>query len=117
MTPLLHLTEQTEDPDVLIHGLQYNSSTSLEIGQFVDSINDLLDTSKSQQSDGNSGDKNREDFANIINQMNNLSNGIINYAQLLKDTYREVNMGEEEIKIVEKIIESAEQIAALNKEI
>jgi len=117
ITPLLHLTEQTEDPDVSINGLQYNSSTSLEIVQFIDSINDLLDKNTNKKSDDNSSDKRREDLAGVINQMNNLSNGIINYAQLLKDTYREVDMGGEEIKIVENIIESAEQIAKLDKEI
>jgi len=53
----------------------------------------------------------------IINESNNLSNGIINYAQLLKDTYREAEIGNEEIKILQNIIDNAERIALLNKEI
>jgi len=117
MTPLLHLSEQTEEADILSNGLQYAPDTSLEIAQFVDSINDLLTKSNEKDSDEHNHEQLRDYLSDIINKSNNLSNGIINYAQLLQDTYRQVDMGEEEIKIIQNIIDAAEQIAALNKEI
>ncbi len=63
------------------------------------------------------GEQFREGLSGVINESNNISNGIINYAQLLKDSYREVEMGGEENKMLDNIIDGAERIAQLNKEI
>ncbi|MEN8198454.1 MAG: hypothetical protein ABFR63_00140 [Thermodesulfobacteriota bacterium] len=115
--PLLHLTEQATGPEVPSNGLQYEDNIAAEVSQFVDAINSLL-VRDSEESDAtlDSG-KLREELAPLINESNNLSNGIINYAQLLKDTYREAELGTEEEKIVQNIIDAAERIAQLNKEI
>lgn len=117
LIPLLQLSEQVKNQDILLNGFQYDSNTCSEITVFVDSVNTLLERMNGgpylKQSSQSLSDK----LANIINESNNLSNGIINYAQLLKDTYREVEMGNEEIQILQNIIESAERIALLNKEI
>ncbi len=117
LIPLLQLREQTADPEVLSNGFHYGKDTCAEIAIFVDSVNSLLaqmNENPAIQSDTRTlSDK----LAVIINESNNLSNGIINYAQLLKDSYREVEIGGEEIKILQNIIDAAERIASLNKDI
>ena len=117
MLPLLRLTVQAEAPEILVNGFSYDDDTCTEIALLTDSINDVL--MKSNKNPGS--EKNflfhNEELSTIINEITNLSNGIINYAQLLSDSYREVEMGQEETKILRNIIDAAERIAQLNKEI
>jgi len=117
MTPLLQLSSQTDDPDIHINGLHYSKETSTEVAAFVDSINTLLKQGTTGPENAHNGEEFREELAGLINENTNLSNGIINYAQLLKDSYREVEMGGEESKILQNIIEAAERIAELNQKI
>jgi hypothetical protein len=117
ITPLFHLRQQAEEPDTVITELRYTEDTSLEVAHFVDSINDLLARNTQNSPTNAKSNTFREELADIINESNNLSNGIINYAQLLKDSYREVDMGKEESKILQHIIEDAERIANLHKKI
>lgn len=117
MLPLLHLARQAKDVDILKNGLSYDQNTSSEIASFTNSINGLLTRSRENQQIEGEWQQNNEQFAENINTSNNLSNGIINYAQLLADSYREVEIGAEERKILQNIIDAAEQIARLNKEI
>jgi hypothetical protein len=118
LIPLITLSNQTDKPEIRTHGFTYSTNTCLEITTFVDSVNSLLteyahDPMHSPQRSETVSDK----LAIIINESNNLSNGIINYAQLLTDSYREVEMGAEELTILQNIITAAERIAQLNKEI
>jgi len=117
MIPLLRLSEQTEDPEVLVNGFSYDNDACAEVALFTTSVNDLL--KRGYKDSGVEGKKqpHSEQLAAIINESTNLSNGIINYAQLLVDSYREVEIGAEETKILQNIIDAAERIALLNKEI
>jgi hypothetical protein len=117
MVPLLHIIQQTEDPAVLVRGISHNNETCSEIAMFIDAVNDLLKKSGSHSNETGNQQARNEQLATIINESNNLSNGIINYAQLLADSYREVGIGKEETKILQNIILAAERIAQLNKEI
>ncbi len=117
MHPLLHLTVQAEDPEILINGFSYDNSTCTEIALLADSVNNVFMKSSTNSVADSNFQINNEEFPEIINEINNLSNGIINYAQLLSDSYREVEIGQEETKILQNIIDTAEQIAQLNKEI
>jgi len=117
LIPLLQLREQTDNPDVLSNGFHYDNDTCTEISIFIDSVNSLLEQMTENSTVQHDANTLSDKLAAIINESNNLSNGIINYAQLLKDSYREVEMGGEEIKILENIIDAAERIALLNKEI
>jgi len=117
MLPLLYLTKQTKEANILIEGFSYNDNACSEITFFIDSINELLLRKGETQQAEEEWRQNNEQFAENINAINNLSNGIINYAQLLTDSYREVEMGAEETKILRNIIDTAEQIAELNKTI
>jgi len=117
LIPLLHLKRQTTENDVISTGFLYDKNTCSEITIFVDSVNSLLDQMKNRSATQELPHTLSDELASIINESNNISNGIINYAQLLKDSYREVEMGNEEIKILQNIIEGAERIAHLNKQI
>jgi hypothetical protein len=117
MLPLLRLTDQAEAPEILVNGFSYDDDTCTEIALLTDSINDVLMKSNTNPGSEKNFLFHNEELSTIINEITNLSNGIINYAQLLSDSYREVEMGPEETKILQNIINAAERIAQLNKEI
>jgi hypothetical protein len=67
---------------------------------------------------GESPVKQDQQIAAIINEGTNLSNGIINYAQLLSDSFEEKCEGTTEEKIIlGKIIAAGERIAAILRKI
>ena len=117
MVPLLHLAEQTQATELFEHGFTYSQDACAEIGQVVDAVNSLLHSGTSEPTANDNQQVQKEQLAIILNESTNLSNGIINYAQLLADTYREVGIGEEETKILQNIIGAAERVAQLNKKI
>ncbi len=117
MVPLLHLAEQTQATELFEHGFTYSQDACAEIGQVVDAVNSLLHSGTSQPTANDKQQVQKEQLAIILNESTNLSNGIINYAQLLADSYREVGIGEEETKILQNIIGAAERVAQLNKKI
>ena len=116
MLPLLHLTRQAKEAGIIEDGLSYELEACSEISFFISAINSLLTRSGAHQQTEEEWQQNNEQFVENINTSNNLANGIINYAQLLTDSYREVEIGAEETKILQNIIDTAEQIALLNKE-
>ncbi len=117
LIPLLQLSGQSKNPDTLSNGFFYSPNTCTEITIFVDAVNALLEELQSAPPSQGDTENLTEKLAVIINESNNLSNGIINYAQLLKDSYREVGMGKEETQILQNIIDAAERIASLNRKI
>ncbi len=114
MLPIMRLVQQTGKPDIYSTGFSYDNDACSEVVLFTDAVNDLL---KKRATKGGGITQHGEHFATLINESTNLANGIINYAQLLADSCREVGIGGEERKILETIIEAAERIAKLNKEI
>lgn len=117
MLPLLHLTAQAADPEILKKGFSYDNNTCSEIALLTDSVNSLFTRNSSNSGPENFPHLQSQEHSIIINEINNLSNVIINYAQLLSDSYREVGIGAEETKTLQHIIDAAERIAQLNKEI
>lgn len=115
MLPLFRLSKQIEQPEILETGLLNDSASCKELSDFTDSVNKLLQQSTDSTISGGDGPQLDEALAATFNQSTNLANGIINYAQLLADSYREVGIGSEERKILDSVIEAAEQIAALHK--
>jgi len=105
MLPLLHLTVQAEDPGILANGFIYDNKTCTEIALLADSINNLLIKSTTDSGSDANLHLDNEELSLIINEIKNLSNGIINYAQLLSDSYREVEIGPEETRILQNIID------------
>ena len=117
MIPLFRLAEQTKDPEVIVNGFSYDNNACAEVALLTDSVNNLLKRSNDISEAEEKNRSHNERLSTIINESTNLSNGIINYAQLLADTYREVEIGAEETKILQNIIAAAERISQLNKEI
>ncbi len=118
MAPLFHMASQAGDPAVLTRGFTCSSGACSEIAEVIEAVNTLLPTGeRNQLAATHTEPAKNERLAIIINESNNLSNGIINYAQLLADSYREVGIGAEETKILQNIIDAAERVAQLNKKI
>jgi len=117
MLPLLRLSSQAENSDIVYNGFIQDRDACSEIAMFTQRLNSLFENINTISDSENNPHTDNDRFSTIINESTNLSNGIINYAQLLSDSYREVEMGPEETKIVQHIIEAAERIARINKEI
>ncbi len=117
MLPLLRLSEQTEDPDIVSTGFKYDNDAWAEVARFIDLVNDLFRKIDQPADQAAQAQPHNEQLAAIINESTNLANGIINYAQLLADSCHEMNIGSEESKMLEEIMDAADRIAQLNKEI
>ena len=115
MLPLYGLTKQLTIPDILSTGLQTDPKSCSELHEVIYSINALLVEATEQHVGIQEIRELDEKLGVTLNEGTNLANGIINYAQLLTDLYREVEMGAEEIKILQSIMEAAERIANLNQ--
>ncbi len=115
--PLLRMKQQSDDPDIVQNGFEQDPASWVEVSEFIDSINVLLEKSSENRETREQGHSHSQELAAILNESTNQVNGIINYAQLLADSYREVEAGKEEIQILHNIIEAAERVAQLNREI
>ncbi|MDO8947677.1 MAG: hypothetical protein Q7U88_11030 [Desulfocapsaceae bacterium] len=115
--PLIHLSEQAREDDILTTGFSYSSETCTEIAELTDTVNKLLQQPHSEQREDSSPKKHDEKLAAIINEGTNLSNGIINYAQLLSDSFQETTVTVEEKDILNKIIIAGERVAEILKKI
>ena len=114
--PLLSLAQQSKDHDIIENGFNYSTKACVEVADFTDSVNLLLRKCSELPVDNIDINKYSNKLAGLINESTNLSNGVINYSQLLLDAYQEIKAGKEEMKILGNIIEAAERIAEINKE-
>lgn len=118
MVPLFHMARQAGDSTTLAQGFTCSADACIEIVEVTQAVNSLLQAEgKKQPEPAGTTQVNHQQLATILNESTNLSNGIINYAQLLTDTYQEVGRGTEETKILQNIIDAAERVAQLNKKI
>jgi len=113
--PLIHLSEQIQEDDIFSHGLSCSHNPCLEISEFTEAVNGLLQKKQPANSAAININKYNDQLAAIINEGTNLSNGIINYAQLLSDSFLEYKEATEEKDILTKIISAAERIATILK--
>ncbi len=117
LLPLVHLSEQARRDDLLTNGLSYGPDTCTEIIEIAETVNDFLQNRQTENMANESPKKNDEQLAAIINEGTNLSNGIINYAQLLSDSFQDTTVSVEDKNILEKIISAGERIATILKNI
>lgn len=116
--PLIHLSEQTKEDGFASKGFNHNGpDTCVELAEMTEVINGLLQHRQSENGENESLKKHDLQLAAIINEGTNLSNGIINYAQLLSDSFQETTVTAEEKDILAKIIFSGERIADILKKI
>lgn len=118
MVPLFQMAAQAGDPAILTRGFTCSANACTEIAEITETVNILLQTAeKMPPAATHTEQEKNERLAIILNESTNLSNGIINYAQLLTDSSQEVGRGAEETKILQNIIDAAERVAKLNKKI
>ena len=115
MLPLFRLQQNITDPAFGDKDLQADPSSCSELQEFTALVNDLLHRAHSEGNSSQNRYELDEKSGKLLNENTNLANGIINYAQLLADSYREVEIGNEESKILQSIIIDAERIGRLNK--
>lgn len=115
MLPLFRLQRKVNDSESEDLDLEPDPSSCSELQELTASINDLLHRSQDRCDSPQNRHELDEKLGKLLNESTNLANGIINYAQLLADSYREVEMGSEETKILQSIINDAERIGGLNK--
>jgi hypothetical protein len=117
LLPLVHLSEQAKDDNILVEGFNYSADACTEIAELAEAVNGLLQHRQPENAENGSPKKYNAQIAAIINEGTNLSNGIINYAQLLSDSFQDTTVNTEENKILAKIISAGERIATLLKKI
>ncbi len=117
LLPLMRIVQQAEDPDIVQNGFEQDPASWVEISELIDGLNALLEKSRASNATGQQEHIHSQELAAILNESTNQANGIINYAQLLADSYREVEAGKEEMQILHSIIEAAERVAQLNRKI
>ncbi len=115
--PLVHLSEQAREDTLLTDGLSYTTETCTEIAELAEAVNGILQHRQSENVAKESPKKHDEQLAAIINEGTNLSNGIINYAQLLSDSFQDAIRTIAEKDILAKIISAGERIADILKKI
>ncbi len=117
LLPLVHLSEQAREKDILADGFTYSIDSCTEIAELAETVNGLLQNRQPENAANESPKKYDEQLAAIINEGTNLSNGIINYAQLLSDSFQDTTGNIEGKNILEKIISAGERIATILKKI
>ncbi len=117
LLPLVHLSEQAREEDILADGFTYSVDACTEIAELAETVNGLLQHRQPDNTANESPKKYDEQLATIINEGTNLSNGIINYAQLLSDSFQDTTGNIEGKNILEKIISAGERIATILKKI
>ncbi len=115
MLPIFRLNKQVSKTDLLQSGLPTDGKSCLELQDFIYAINEVLTTARKNQDGFQNLLEFDEEVGKLLNENTNLANGIINYAQLLADTYREVDMGKEERQILQSIIDDAERIGKISE--
>jgi hypothetical protein len=94
--------------------LSDEKKASTEIKTLLSSFNQLLQNTHHDDSPDTLTNNRREaEISGIINEVTNRLNGIINYSQLLADYCESQNVGDEQKKILYKIIENGEKSAAI----
>jgi hypothetical protein len=115
LIPLLHLADQVSAGDPGFQNFTSSGGACAEIEKLTQTLAEWSQNRGSGPGKGESPIKSDPQMAAIINEGTNLSNGIINYAQLLSDSFEEPGEGTEEKIILEKIISAGERIAAILK--
>jgi hypothetical protein len=118
LIPLFHLADQVSAEDLHEQDFKTSGSTCAEIRKLSETLAELSQQQNPDTGKGESPVKQDQQIAAIINEGTNLSNGIINYAQLLSDSFEEKCEGTTEEKIIlGKIIAAGERIAAILRKI
>jgi hypothetical protein len=113
--PLINLAEQTSQAliDRTPLQLEDEKKSSVEVRTLITSFNQLLQATKETSSNSTMPSRREAEFSAIVNEVTNRLNGIINYSQLLADYCEAEKVGDEQKKILYKIIENGEKSAEI----
>ncbi len=113
--PLVNLAVQAEQAlsDGELIALEADRNSSAEVNALLSSFNQLLQEPAGTNQASLVQDGREAEFASIINEVTNRLNGIINYSQVLADYCEAEQAGDEQKKILYKIIENGEKSAAI----
>jgi hypothetical protein len=119
MLPLIRLADQVSGDALPANGFKLGDEPCTEIAKLTDAMSELCRRNRTESGETESSmqQEQHKQLAAIINEGTNLSNGIINYAQLLADSCQEKGDTSEEKMILAKIISAGERIADILKKI
>ncbi len=113
--PLISLAQQSsaslEDYSPL--ELDNIRSSSIEVRVLIDSFNQLLIDHEGPASPSPLSNQREAELSTLVNEVTNRLNGIINYSQLLADSYEGDEGSNEQKEILNKIITSGEKSAVI----
>ncbi|MEN8139826.1 MAG: hypothetical protein ABFR97_01220 [Thermodesulfobacteriota bacterium] len=109
VAPLPLIARQLEESEGAAIDLKAAKGSSREIGRFVTALNRFQGARVSPAADNGKEKKQRTEDCAAFNKVINHLNGIINYAQLLSDSWAERGKEEEQRAILEKIISTSER--------
>lgn len=113
--PLISLAQQSSD-SLKNHSpldLDNMRSSSIEVRILIDSFNQLLSTHEEHAPPSPLSNQREAELSTLVNEVTNRLNGIINYSQLLADSYDDEEGSEEQKEILNKIILSGEKSAVI----
>lgn len=114
VSPLIKLSQIVKEDKLVGGNIKINQPVVSEISALVDSLEELV--GMSDQAEGGAGDEEHLQAAEAllgeaVNETMNRLNGIINYAQLLYDSFGDSAESEEHRAMLQKIMESGSEIA------
>ncbi len=112
VSPLLQLSRQMQSDTFDATAISLGQPVAKEVADLAQAIEKLaIPLYSNSESEGNSRDV-EAILAEKVNETTNQLNGIINYAQLLYDSSEQLQMTEEQQKMLQKIIDSGVHIAS-----
>jgi hypothetical protein len=111
VSPLLQLSRQLQSDTFEINGLMLEQPVAKEVADLAEAIEQLVLRSHGRVGQESNGRDVEALLAETVNETTNRLNGIINYAQLLYDSSDQLQLTEEQLAMLQKIIDSGLHIA------
>lgn len=111
VSPLLQMSHQMQSNTFESDGIALRQPVAKEIADLAAAIEQLALQSKNRPGQESNGRNVKALLAETVNETTNGLNGIINYAQLLYDSSDQLQLSEEQMMMLQKIIDSGVQIA------
>jgi hypothetical protein len=111
VSPLLQLSRQLQSDTFEINGLMLGQPVAKEVADLAEAIEQLVLRSHGRVGQESNGRDVEALLAETVNETTNRLNGIINYAQLLYDSSDQLQLTEEQLAMLQKIIDSGLHIA------
>ncbi len=111
VSPLLQLSRRLQSENFEIDDLSLEQPVVKEVADLAAAIEQLALRSSDRSSQESEGRDVQALLAETVNETTNRLNGIINYAQLLYDSADQLQLTEEQLTMLQKIIDSGGHIA------